>query len=219
MFYDGPTHQDYVNIQALNREFVKQLREHPGRFGLDKLQESRLRALGRQQLERLASTPFLLLSLQEDNEVAWSGIFNANPNTDLFESGDAVSPGLSNLLATTAGFLWQLAQQNPHTVRLICGASPGWCEMITAMTYFELVTSIRDRADLPVIRQAPNTDIWGKLLVEGVRAERHVRSAAHIAALQMLLTSCTGPGPMPWPVAACKTRPQHLRVADEPRKP
>jgi hypothetical protein len=218
MFYDGPTQQDYVNIQALNREFVRQLREQPDRFGLDKLQADRLKALGRQQLERLASTPFLLLSLQENNEVAWSAVCNADPNTDLFENGGAVDPGLSNLLATTAGFLWQLAQQNPHTVRLICGASPGWCEMITAMTYFELVTSIRCRTDLPVIRQAPNTDIWGKLLVEGVRAERPVRSAAHIAALQMLLTACSGPGATSWPVAACKTKPQHLRVADEPRK-
>ena len=218
MFYDGPTQQDYVNIKAINREFIKQLRDKPDRFDLDKLQAARLQALGRQQLERLASTPFLLLSLQENNEIAWSAVCNADPNTDLFENGGALDHGLSNLLATTAGFLWQLAQQNPHTVRLICGASPGWCEMITAMTYFELVTSIRNRADLLVIRQAPKTDIWAKLLVDGVRAERNVRSAAHIAALQMLLTACAGPGPTPWPVAACKTKLQHLRVADEPRK-
>ena len=218
MFYDGPTQQDYVNIKAINREFIKQLRDKPDRFDLDKLQAARLQALGRQQLERLASTPFLLLSLQENNEIAWSAVCNADPNTDLFENGGALDHGLSNLLATTAGFLWQLAQQNPHTVRLICGASPGWCEMITAMTYFELVTSIRNRADLLVIRQAPKTDIWAKLLVDGVRAERNVRSAAHIAALQMLLTACAGPGPTPWPGAACKTKLQHLRVADEPRK-
>ena len=218
MFYDGPTQLDYVNIHALNREFLKLLRDQPDRFGLDKLQANRLNALGRQQLERLASTPFLLLSIQENNEVAWRSVFAADPNADLFESVSDDAPALGNLLATTGGFLWQLAQQNAYTVRLICGASPGWCEMITAMTYFELVTSMRSRADLLIIRQGPNTDIWSKLLVDGVRAEQNVRSAAHIAALQSLLTAYPCSGSAQWQIAACKTRPQHLRVADEPRK-
>lgn len=218
MFYDVPTQQDYVNIHALNREFVKLLRDQPDQFGQDKLQTSRLSALTRAQLESLASTPFLLLSIQEHNEPAWRAICSPDPNTDLFESTGANDPAAANLLAATAGFLWQLAKQNPYTVRLICGASRTWCEMITAMTYFELVTSIQNCADLLVMRQAPNTDIWAKLLVDGVHADRHVRSAAHIAALQMLLTAYPGQAATQWPVAACSTRPPHLRVADEPRK-
>lgn len=218
MFYDCPTQLDYVNIHALNREFVKLLRDQPDQFGQDKLQTTRLSALGRLELERLASTPFLLLSIQEQNVAAWQAICSADPNTDLFESGGPHDPAAANLLAATAGFLWQLAQQNPYTVRLICGASPAWCEMITAMTYFQLVTSIQHCSDLLIMRQAPNTDIWSKLLVDGVHADRHVRSAAHIAALQMLLTAYPGQAATQWPVAACAARQQHLRVADEPRK-
>lgn len=220
MFYEGPSETDYVNIHALNREFVKLLRDQPACFGLDNLQSSRLAALGRQQLERLALTPFLLLSIQEDNEVAWRAVCSVDPNpsADLFKASDPHDSDSGNLLAATAGFLWQLAQQNNYAVRLLCGATPAWCEMITAMTYFELVTSLRHRTDMLVLRQAPNMDIWSKLLVDGVRAEPQVRSAAHIAALQMLLTSYPGATADAWPIAACKTRTQDLRVADEPRK-
>lgn len=218
MFYAGPTQSDYVNIHALNREFLKLLQVHPVRFGLDALRQRRLSALGRQQLERLAATPFLLFTIQESDELTWRAICRAEPNTDLFENGAANDSGISNFLATSVGFLWQLAQQNPYAVRLICGGSPAWCEMITAVTYFELLTLTRHRDDLLVLRQARNVDIWSKLLVEGVRAEQQVRSAAHIAALQTLLTDYPGAGAAAWPVAACKAAPRFLRVADQSQK-
>jgi hypothetical protein len=218
MFYIGPTQSDYVNIQALNREFLKLLQVHPIRFGLSAIHQRRLAALGRQQLEQLAATPFLLFTIQEDDEPTWRAICRADPNTDLFENGGASDAGISNLLATSVGYLWQLAQQNPYSVRLICGASPAWCEMITAVTYFELLTLTRYRDDLLVLRQAQNMDIWSKLLAEGVRPERHVRSAAHIAALQTLLTGYPAAAAVAWPIAACKAAPRFLQVADESKK-
>ena len=215
MFYDGPTQQDYVNIHALNREFLKLTRLYPERFGLDSLLAGRLAALGRQQLERLASTPFLLFAIKENDEVSWRAICHAGPDTDLFESNRRDDAGIGNLIATSVGFLWQLAQQNPYSVRLICGASPAWCEIITAITYFELITLTRSRHALLSIRQAPNADIWSKLLVDGVKAEAHVRSAAHIAALQTLLTGYPVANAATWPVAACRTTYPGLRVAEE----
>jgi hypothetical protein len=218
MFYTGPTQSDYVNIQALNREFLKLLQVHPIRFGLKAIHQRRLAVLGRKQLEQLAATPFLLFTIQENDELTWRAICRADPNTDLFENGATNDAGISNLLATSVGYLWQLAQQNPYSVRLICGASPAWCEMITAVTYFELLTLTRYRDDLLVLRQAQNVDIWSKLLAEGVRAEQHVRSAAHIAALQTLLTGYPGAAAAAWPVAACKAAPRFLRVADESEK-
>ena len=218
MFYDGPTQKDYVNIHALNREFLKLMRSNPERFGLDTLQAGRMAKLGSQQLERLASSPFLLFAIQEHDEFAWRAICRAGPNSDLFENKRANDSGVSNLIATTVGFLWQLAQKNPYSVRLICGATPAWCEIITAMTYFELITLTRRRDDLLSLRQAPNADIWSKLLVDGVRAELHVRSAAHIAALQTLLTGYPVANAATWPVAACKTTYPGLRVADGPGK-
>jgi hypothetical protein len=218
MSYTGPTQADYVNIQALNREFLRLLRVHPIRLGLDGVHQRRLAALGRQQLEWLAATPFLLFTIQENDELIWRAICRADPNTDLFENGGANNAGISNLLATTVGYLWQLAQKNPYSLRLICGASPSWCDMISAVTYFELLTLTRYRDDLLRLRQAQDVDIWGKLLAEGVRAERHVRSAAHIAALQTLLTGYPAATAVAWPIAACKAAPRFLQVADKSKK-
>ena len=218
MFYDGPTQTDYVNIHSLNREFIKVMRSCPDRFLLDSLLASRLAALGRQQLERLAATPFLLFSVSEQNEIAWQEICRDDPNSDLFENSSGSNAEIGNLLAATMGFLWQLAQQNPYSVRMICGGSPAWCELISAMTYFELVSLARNRGELLVLRQAPHADIWSKLLLDGVRAERQIRSAAHIAALQTLLTCQSNVTPASWPLAACRATPRYLHVADDSGK-
>jgi hypothetical protein len=82
------------------------------------------------------------------------------------------------------------------------------------MTCFELVTMARRRSDLLALRQAAGTDIWSKLLHDGVRAEREVRKSAQIAVLQTLLT-CHPVTDADWPLAARKTRSPQLRVADE----
>ena len=218
MFYDGPTKTDYVNIHALNREFLRLLRSNPTQFGLDALQAARLAALGRQQMERLASTPFLLFAMQENDESAWREICSGDPNNDLFVTAAGSDPSISDLIATTVGFLWQLAKQNPYAVRMICGASQAWCDTITELTYIELITLARRRHDLVKLRQAPNADIWSKLLVDGVRAEQHVKTAAHIAVLQTLLTSHSTTSTAAWPIAACKRASLHLKVADDPGK-
>ena len=171
----GPDHrvEDFVyNDGAINKYQVTSTfgRAAVRSTALLRLRIGELRALRR--LEQLAATPFLLFTIQENDELTWRAICRADPNTDLFENGGASDAGISNLLATSVGYLWQLAQQNPYSVRLICGASPDWCEMITAVTYFELVTLTRCRDDLLVLRQARNVDIWSKLLAEGVRAEQ-----------------------------------------------
>jgi len=219
MEYEGPTQTDYVNIKALNFEFLKLVRAAPDRFRLDSLLASRVRALGRQQLERLASTPFLLFSLGEHDELAWHDVSRADPHRDLFDQRKSFDTDIGNLLATAIGFLWQLAQQNQYSVRMICGGSTTWCESIAAMTYFEIVSFARKRGDLLTLRQVPNADIWSKLLLDGVSAEQQIRSAAQIAALQSLLTSQAGASQAAWPLAACKSLPRYLRVADDPGKP
>jgi hypothetical protein len=216
MFFEGLTQEDYVNIRALNREFIKLLRLGAAQFGFDNLQASRFNALGRQQLARLAATPFLLFSIQEHDEDKWRRVCSGDPDADLFRNTGRNDVAIGRLMATTVGFLWQLAQQNPYAVRMICGGSQSFCEMLTALTYFDLVTLARCRADLVRLRQAPNADIWGKLLVEGVRSERQVMASAHLAALQTLLTRNPGGNAMQWPIAACKTGKSCLQVADEP---
>ena len=214
MSYDSPAQSDYANVTALNREFIRLLRVQPAVFGLSKERRIRLLGLGRQQVERLTATPFLLFTIAEDDDMLWTELCRGNPNTDLFRNNAAHNPAMRNLLGTTVSFLWQLAQQNPYAIRLISGAGATWCELVTGMTCFELVTLARQRADLLALRQVGSADIWGKLLLDGVRPEREVRQSAHIAVLQTLLT-CYPVTDADWPLAARKTRSPQLRVADE----
>jgi hypothetical protein len=214
MTYDGPTQSDYANVTALNREFLRLLRLQPEHFRLSKEQQDALLSFGRQQAERLAATPFLLFTIAEDDDLAWTELCRGDPNTDLFRNGGQHSAGIRNLLGTTVSFLWQLAQQNPYAIRLISGAGAAWCELVTAMTCFELVTLARQRGDLLALRQAGSADIWSKLLHDGVRPEREVRESAHIAVLQTLLTDYPVSA-SDWPLAARRTKSPQLRVADK----
>jgi len=214
MAYDSPNQSDYANVSALNREFLRLLRLQPDLFRLSKEQQVQLPGLGRQQVERLAAMPFLLFTISEDNDLAWAELCRGDPNSDLFRSGAAHNSGIRNLLGTTVSFLWQLAQQNPYAIRLISSAGAAWCELVTGMTCFELVTLTRRRGDLLALRQAGSADIWSKLLHDGVRAEREVRKSAHIAVLQTLLT-CDPVTDADWPLAARKIRSPQLRVADK----
>ena len=214
MTYDGPTQSDYANVTALNREFLRLLRLQPEHFRLSKEQQDALLSFGRQQTERLAATPFLLFTIAEDDDLAWTELCRGDPNTDLFRNGGQHNAGIRNLLGTTVSFLWQLAQQNPYAIRLISGAGAAWCELVTAMTCFELVTLARQRGDLLALRQAGSADIWSKLLHDGVRPEREVRESAHIAVLQTLLT-CYPVSASDWPLAARRKKSPQLRVADK----
>ena len=214
MTYDGPTQSDYANVTALNREFLRLVRLQPQIFRLSNKQQDSLLKFGRQQVERLAETPFLLFTIAEDDDLVWKELCRGDPNTDLFHNGGQLNAGIRNLLGTTVSFLWQLAQQNPYAIRLISGAGTAWCELVTGMTCFELVTLARQRGDLLALRQVGSADIWSKLLHDGVRPEREVRKSAHIAVLQTLLT-CYPVTAADWPLAARRTKSPQLRVADE----
>ena len=214
MRYDRPTRSDYANVSALNREFLRLVRMHPDPFRLSRQTQVQLRALGRLQTERLAGTPFLLFTISEGDEIKWTELCRGDPNDDLFRDRGECGAGIRNLIGTTVSFLWQLAQKNPYAIRLISGAGTAWCDLVSGMTCFELVTIARRRGDLLALRQAAGADIWSKLLHDGVRAEREVRKSAQIAVLQTLLTCYPITG-ADWPLAARKTRSPQLRVADE----
>jgi len=214
MSYDRPTRSDYANVSALNREFLRLVRMQPDLFTLGRHTQLQLRTLSRQQTERLAVMPFLLFTISEDDEIKWTELCRGSPNDDLFRDRGECNAGIRNLIGTTVSFLWQLAQKNPYAIRLISGAGAVWCELVTGMTCFELVTTARRRGDLLSLRQAAGADIWSKLLHDGVRADREVRKSAQIAVLQTLLT-CYPVTDADWPLAARKTRSPQLRVADE----
>ncbi len=206
MTYEGPTQSDYTNIQALNREFLRLARSMPVEFGMSDKEGRRLQVLSTVQTERLAAAPFLLCTMREHDLQLWREFLNDDPNNDLFKNERKQASEISNLLAAMVGFLWQLNQRNAYAVRLVSAARSDWCDLVTDVTYFELVAISRHRGDLLAFRQAQGIDIWSKLLVDGVRSEKGVRTAAHLAVLQTLLTSAPTTGDCACPLPPARRR-------------
>ena len=217
MEFEGPARVDYRNVIALNRAYLSLLQvDSHTRQSLYRLAPPMLRritSLTRHQVERLSATPFLLLSFREQDDRLWDQILADDRGSDLFTKTDA--DDLDRLRAAGLSFVWQLARQNPYTVRLICGASLHWCERISERTVFGLLAAAAPYNDLLELRRADDSELWSKLLDSGICRETDIRSAAHISALQSVLTRPADQAPRPWAVAACESRAQGLRVADE----
>jgi hypothetical protein len=170
-------------------------------------------SLTRHQVDRLSATPFLLLSLRERDDKLWAQILSDESGGDLFTR--PVADDLDRLQSAGLGFVWQIARQNPYTLRLICGATLHWCEQIAERTLFGLLAAVAPHPDLLELRRSNDDELWSKLLGDGVCREAQVRTAAHVSALQTVLTRPPASESRTWAVAACKTKHTGLRVADE----
>ena len=217
MAFDGPAPVDYRNVSALNRAYLSLLQSNRrSRRSLQQLSAPltrRITSLTRHQVERLSATPFLLLSFRERDDRLWSQILSTDSGHDLFTR--PVAYDLDRLQSAGLGFVWQLARQNPYTLRLICGASLHWCEQIAERTFFGLLAAVAPHPDLLEIRRGSHEELWRKLLNNGVSRETETRMAAHVSALQAILTRPPGSTPRTWAVAACSSKDPGLRVADE----
>jgi hypothetical protein len=217
MMFEGPESVDYRNVSALNRAYLSLLSsDRSARQSLQHLSPpllQRITSLTRHQADRLAATPFMLLSFREQDDRLWSQIFADRRGRDLFSA--SVTDDYDRLRSAGLGFVWQLARQNPYTLRLICGASLHWCEQIAERTVFGLLAAAAPHADLLQLRRAHDSELWRKLLDDGICRESSIRTAAHVSALQTMLTRPADPVSRPWAVAACKTTRPGLRVAEE----
>ncbi len=208
MHYHGPERADLANVFMLNRAFIAWQRarspENTSGPGLPPEIRTRFAALSREQRERLARMPFLLMSLAEDDEARWQSLFAEQRTRDLLQCMQRRDEAASRLIAAGLGFLWQLAHSNPYAVRLVSGASLTWCEQLASCTLMDLFSRALEDQALLAPRMADKPDLWHKLLTMGVSNRRHLRRAARVAALQTLLTQ----GPMrtyrPLAAAACK---------------
>lgn len=223
MEFQGPSATDYENVHSLNRAFLTMLRRNPAaRRCLEGLPQSlcaRLVGLSETQAERLSMTPFLLMSFREKDDIFWQAAFAPSCSRDLFAVPQTATDEVGRLIAAGLGFIWQLAKQSPYAARLICGASLNWCEQLTERTFFRLLAEAGDRNEVLVLRCATDTELWTKLVQSGVSRESQVRRAAHISALQSVLTGASMPGGRKWAAAACAVRNPTLRVADETESP
>lgn len=208
MQFAGLSGDDLGNVRALNRLFLNCLGSTPddaeARDQPVALLHELIAALNEKQLERLASSPFLLLSLREQDGDYWDGLFTADRNGELFAPRLAANDEYARLLVASLGFLWQLARRNAYAARVVSGASLYWCERLGELTLVSLLARAAHRADLLVPRFADDGDVWKKLLSAGVSAEAAVRSAAHLTAMQTMLTRTPPAAPNHLKAAACR---------------
>ena len=192
MDFTGLEPADLTDVRSLNIAFLEYLRSAADGQLLLALPAS-LRpaviALTDRQVQRLAAVPFLLLSMRESDNSYWSRIFGDRPLGDLFVSGPADVDDLGRITTAALGFLWQLARRNPYATRLICGGSLNWCEQLASCTLLRLLQRAVDHQHLIAPRLAGDIDFWHRLLGAGLSSELVVRRAAHLCALQTVLTS------------------------------
>ena len=216
MDFQGPTPADYDNLRSLNVAFLELVRNDGGRYldGLSTELSRRLKRLSRREIAWLAATPFLLFSFRERDDHFWQKLLNDEKCQDLFTVPIRSTDETGRLVSAGLGFVWQLAIHNPFAARLLCGASTHWCEQITERTFFHILAVTGRRSDLLVLRARHDNDLWSKLLHGGLSQMAAVRNAAHISALQYMLTR--QPATTAWQAAACASRDPALKVADDP---
>lgn len=217
MDFSGPTSADFANVARLNQAFLLRLR--------DSAKGERLRhqlpapaavlaaALNDLQVERLCNAPFLLMSLHERDDAYWRVLEHPESNLDLFEASD--SRGQPDpLSAAVLSFLWQLAGRNPYAARLVSGATLSWGERLSATTLIDTLQRIACRDDFLEPRLGSNEAVWDKLLGPGLSSKDSVRRAAHLTALQVVLTEDPLTGYRQMRPAACSVAIPAMSVAD-----
>ena len=193
MEFQGLTKDDLNNVRALNRAWLAL----PGRSA-GVIAEVRRR-------ERLSRTPFLLFSLHENDESLWNDVLGEAPQQDLFAARQPPARQMRDLQADALAFLWELARRNPYVCRVVSGAPLSWCELLASVTLCRLLRRTR-RLTLVVDRFEENSPLYRRLLLRGSSALRDARLAAHMSALQALLTQVPQSRYERLPAAACRMR-------------
>jgi hypothetical protein len=217
MHYPSPRDIDFHEVAELNRAFLRLLASEAeaGRLLADVAVEIRTRLcnLDDEAMVRLADAPFLLFSLREGDGDYWDEVHNDAASYDLFTDEVPECSDRTRLIAAALGYVWQMARQNPYTLRLVCCASLYWCERIAEQPIMNVINRATARNDLIGLRAADNTCLWRKLLSGGVDRRRSVRAATQHSVLQnLLIRPSTGSGER-WKSAACRTRIPSMRLS------
>lgn len=201
MSFEGPTPGDIVNINALNRAYLG-----AARLTID------ARPLSATEVRRLASAPFLLFSLREQESDYWDVVFAADKQGDLID--ERVAGPMRRLQTAALGFIWQLSRRNAYVARIVCGAPAGWCERLAEATLMGLLESAACRPDLVVPRFGDEDPVMQRLLQNGIRGERRLQRMSQHLALQVILTGSSLTPHRRLRAAACDIRPVPRRVAE-----
>lgn len=210
MEYQGPTPGDLANVHALNRCFLNAFSAH-GRSPSGAIRAQRMT---QSEITRLASAPFLLFSIREEDDAYWQQLLSDDAQLELIDNDGPPDEQVQQLQVATVGFLWQLARRNPYTARLVCGASVSFCERLAELTLIDLLQRVAQRSNLVRMRFPDGGDIWRRLLGAGTSGSYQARIASQHAALQAMLTHRGAQQAATVPAAACIRRtPARQRTA------
>ncbi len=220
MDFSGPEPADLADVRSLNVGFLECLRartDEPLGLQMPASLRPAVAALTDRHVQRLAKVPFLLLTVRESDDAYWRRIFVDRPNRDLFTTTPVVADELSRIVSAALGFLWQLTRRNPYAARLVSGGSLNWCGQLAACTFLRVLRRAAEDQDLIGLRSAGDTDFWHRLLGAGLSSEQDVRRAAHLCALQTMLTSREATAGHRLRAAACYSSVPTLTVRERPK--
>ena len=207
MEFPGPVAADLADVHSLNRAYLRLLTStRDGSELRDRLPaqvRDAIRGVSAVQQERLAEVPFLLLSLREQDGDLWERLLSRPAGRDLFSRETPLIQPRQKLLFAALAYVWQLGRHNVYAARLVCGASRRWCELVSGCPLARFLDRAGERGDLLVPRFAHDAVVWQRLLTAGVADEPGVRTAAHLTALQTLLTRSAESKKQPLRSAAC----------------
>ncbi len=207
MDYSGPSRGDLADVEALNRAYLRQL----GDTGVTLQQfagdlQKRIERLAPAAINRLASAPFFLFSLREDDSAYWNELLHDRREQDLFAAPRAATGEQAQIITAALAYVWQLSRQNAHTARLVCAAPLDWCERIAERPLVSLLEAASKRTDLITPRWREDPVFWRRLLNGGVSEDEPTRRAAQLAALQSLMTVREAGRNERFRTAACRVR-------------
>lgn len=221
MDFSGPERSDLKDVASINLAFLAFLRSAAGeplRSKLPQQLQPALRALNRRQVERLSKVPFLLMSMGESDQGGWAQSSRGRPIRDLFTPSRDQTDPLGQIATAGAGFLWQLAKRNPYAARVVSGATLAWCEELANQTLLRVFECAVDDHRMLTPRMADNSVFWQRLLGAGVSKELEIRRAAHLSALQTVLTHAATTAPRRLQTAACYVAAPSMELRQAAKK-
>ncbi len=205
MAYTGLSARTIAEVRALNRCFLRRIREPGDRdtaLSADWLEL--VRRLGAAPCRRVAEAPFLLLDVGKLD-------LGAMADTDLFSRATRAD---TELWLMTLSLCWQFAQREPFALRVISGAGLEWCDALGDTCFAELADRVGTCAPPPRPALLDTTSWWADYAAACTGNERGKVAALQMAGLQHRL--CNTAGATPLASAASRLVRPGQRVA-EPR--
>lgn len=217
MEFSGPIAADLADVRALNVAFLEYLGGSNGEHLRNEMPASLqqvVASLSDRHTERLSAVPFLLLSCRETDEHYWESMSHNQPVRDLFTPTQADVGPLRQIGSATLGFLWQLARRDSYATRLVCGASLNWCEQLAACSLLQVLQQVDDDQQVFAPRLADDKVFWHRLLGAGLSSNAEIRRAAHLSALQSVLSPVEAGRVHSFRTAACYSTVPAVQVQE-----